>query len=71
MEGADEVLALRFIHPGLAANGAVDLRNHCGRDLHAGKATIKDGGHKAGEISDHSSSESDHEAAAIVVLFDQ
>ena len=47
VEGADQVLALGGVDPGLAADRTVDLRQKRGRQLHEAHAPAQDGGGKA------------------------
>ena len=60
MEGADQVLALRRVDAGLAADGGVDLRQQRGRHLHEGHAAAHDAGGEARQIADHAAAERDH-----------
>ena len=46
-EGADEVLALGQVHPGLAADGRVDLGEQRGGDVHVRRAPVVGGGGEA------------------------
>ena len=47
-EGADQVLALRQVHAGLAADGGVDHPEQRGRHVHHGDAAVVGGGGEAG-----------------------
>ena len=71
MEGADEVLALRVVHPGFAADGGIDLRQEGGRDLQAGDATLVTGGGESGNVANDAATEGDDEAVAVVARFNQ
>jgi hypothetical protein len=53
MEGADQILAVAGVDPGLAANRAVDLGQQRGRDLNVVDATQGDRGGQPGKIADH------------------
>ncbi len=65
MESADEVLALRGIDAGLAADRGIDLRQQRGRDLHKAHPAPQDCRGKAGEIADNATAEGDDEIAAL------
>ena len=71
MEGAEQILALRRIDPGLAADGGIDLRQQRGRHLHEIDAAAQDRGGKAGEIADHAAAERDDEIVALDFRRDQ
>ena len=71
MEGADQVLALRRVDAGLAADGGVDLRQQRGRHLHEADAATHDARRKAGEIADHAAAERDDEIAALEAHLEQ
>ena len=60
MEGADQVLALRQVDRGLAADRGVDHRQQCRRQLHAVDAAHPAGRGEAGQIADHATAERDH-----------
>ncbi len=65
VEDADQVLALRRIDAGLAADRAVDLGEKRRRDLHKAHATAQDARGKSGEVADHAAAEGDDEIAAL------
>ena len=71
MEDADQVLALRRVDAGLAADGAVDLSEQRGRDLHEADAAAQDAGGKAREIADHAAAERHDEIAALEADLEQ
>ena len=64
MEGADQVLAVRGVDRGLAADRGIDLRQQRGRHLHVVDAAAHGRGGKAGQIADHAAAERDHQVAA-------
>ena len=57
MEGADQVLALRGVDAGLAADRGVDLGEQRGRQLHHAHAAPQDAGGKAGQVADHAAAQ--------------
>ena len=65
MEGADEVLALRRVDAGLAADRGIDLRQQRGRDLHEVHAAASDRGGKAGEVADDAAAKREDDIAAL------
>ena len=65
MEGADEVLALRRVDRGLAADRAVDLRQQRRRHLHEIDAAQQRRRGKAGDIADDAAAERDEHGAAL------
>ena len=71
MERADQVLAVRRIDAGLAADRGIDLRQQRGRHLHEIDAAPHDRRGKAGEIADHAAAERDHEIVALDARRDQ
>ena len=71
VEGADQILALRRVDAGLAADGGIDLRQQRGRHLHEIDAAAQDRGGKAGEIADHAAAERDDEIVALDLGRDQ
>ena len=68
---ADEVFALRVVHPGFAADGGIDLRQQGGWDLQAGDAALVAGGGEACDVADDAAAESDDEAVAVVTRGDE
>ena len=68
---AEQVLALRRIDPGLAADRGIDLRQQRGRHLHEIDAAAQDGGGEAGEVADHAAAERDHQIVALDLRRDQ
>ena len=62
---AEQILALRRIDPGLAADGRIDLRQQRGRHLHEIDAAAQDRRRKAGEIADHAAAERNHQIVAL------
>ena len=71
MEGADQVLALRRVDAGLAADRGIDLRQQRGRHLHEAHAAAQDAGGKAGEIADDAAAQGDDEIAALEAHLEQ
>ncbi len=71
MEGAEQVLALRRVDAGLAADRGIDLRQQRGRHLHEIDAAAHDRRRKAGEIADHAAAQRDHEIVALDLRGDQ
>ena len=65
MKRAEQVLALRRVDAGLAADGRVDLRQQRGRHLHEIDAAAQDRRGKAREIADHAAAERDHQIVAL------
>ena len=65
MEGADQVLAVRRIDAGLAADRGIDLRQQRGRHLHEVEAAPHARRGEAGEIADHAAAERDDQIAAL------
>ena len=57
VEGAEQVLALRRVDAGLAADRGIDLRQQRGRHLYEVDAAAQDGCREAGEIADHAAAE--------------
>ena len=64
VEGADQVLAVRRIDAGLAADRAIDLRQQRGRHLHEIHAAPGNRGGKAGQIADDAAAQRDDQVAA-------
>src|SRR3546814_13659182 len=71
MEGADQVLALRCVDAGLAADRAVDLGQQAGRDLHEVEAAQGDSGGKAGEVADHAAAQRHQRCRALDLAIDE
>ncbi len=71
VEGADEVLALRGVDPGLAADGTVDLRQKRGRQLHEADAPAQDSGGKAHKVADHATAKGQDHILAFHLLLQQ
>ena len=71
MEAADEVLALRRVDSGLAADGAVHLGQQGGRDLDEVDAAQKDAGREARQIADDPAAQRDQQALALDPLGEQ
>jgi hypothetical protein len=65
MEGADQVLALGRVDPGLAAHRGIHLGQERGRDLHEAHPTAHQAGRQTGKIADHATAEGHDEAAAL------
>ena len=68
---AEQILAVRRIDPGLAADRGIDLRQQRGRHLHEIDAAAQDRGGKAGEIADHAAAERDDQIVALDLRRDQ
>jgi hypothetical protein len=71
MERAEQVLALRRVDSGLAADGRVDLRQQRCRHLHEIDTAAHDRRGKAGEIADYAAAERDDEIVALDFRCDQ
>ena len=71
MKGAEQVLAMRRVDAGLAADRGIDLRQQRGRHLHEIDAAADDRCGKAGEIADHAAAERDDEIVALDLRRDQ
>src|SRR5690606_7623228 len=65
VEGADQVLALRRVDAGLAADAAVDLGEQAGGDLDEADAAAQDRGREAREVADHAATEGDETIAPL------
>ncbi len=65
MEGADQILAVRGIDRGLAADRGIDLRQQRGRHLHVIEAAPHHRRGETGEIADDAAAERDDEIAAL------
>ena len=65
MKRPDQVLAARVIHPGLAADGGIDLRQQRRRHLHEIDAALITGRRKPGHVADHAAAECDDAGIAI------
>ena len=68
MERADQVLALRQVHGGLAADGRVDLRRERGGDLYDREPPHVGGGDEAGQIADHAPTQGHHHVGPVRLL---
>ena len=71
MEGADQVLALRRVDAGLAADRGIDLGEQRGRHLHHAHAAPQDAGGEAGEIADHAAAERNDAVAPLDAELEQ
>ena len=71
MKRAEQVLALRRVDAGLAADRRIHLRQKRGRHLHEIDAATQDRRRKAGEIADHAAAERDHQIVAFDLCRDQ
>ena len=71
MKRAEQVLALRRVDAGLAADRGIDLRQQRGRHLHEIDAAAQDRRGKAREIADHAAAERDHQIVALDLGRDQ
>ncbi len=71
MKRADQILALRGVDAGLAADRGVHLRQQRRRHLHEVEAAPHAGGGKAGKIADHAAAERDDQIAALDLRGDQ
>ncbi len=65
MEGADQILALLGVDPGLAADRRIDLGQQGGRHLHDADSAPQDAGGEAGQVSHHAAAEGDDAVAAL------
>ena len=68
VKGADQVLALRGVDPGLAADRAVNLRQQRRRDLHEPHPAPQHGGGKAHQIAHHPAAKGHHDIAPLDLL---
>ena len=64
MEGADVVLGLGQVHPGLAAIGRVDLGHQRGRHLGEADPALVGGRAEPGQVADHAAAERDDDVLA-------
>ena len=71
MKRAEQILSLRRVDPGLAADRGIDLRQKRGRHLHEIDAAAQDRGRESGEIADHAAAERDHQIVALDLRRDQ
>ena len=69
MKDADEVLALRRIDAGLAADGAIDLSQERRRDLHEADAATEDARREARKVANDAAAERHDEVAAFEAKF--
>jgi hypothetical protein len=65
MKRADEILAVRGIDCGFAADGRVDLRKQRGGNLHIIETAPHEGSGKTGEIADDPAAERHHDIGAL------
>jgi hypothetical protein len=56
-ERPDEVLALREVHPRLAADGGVDHPQQCRRHVHDGDPPVVHRGREPGDVGDHTAAD--------------
>ena len=71
MKRAEQVLALRRVDAGLAADRGIDLGQKRSRHLHEIDAAAQDRRRKAGEIADHPAAERNHQIVALDLRRDQ
>ena len=71
IERADQVLAERVIDPDLAPDGAVDLCQERGRDVHQCNAAQIGGSGESGHVADDAPSEGDERGGAVGLGLDQ
>ena len=71
MEGADQVLALLGVDPGLAADRRIDLGEERGRHLHDADAAPQDARGEAGQVADHAAAKGDDAVAALDAELEQ
>ena len=71
MKRAEQVLAVRRVDAGLAADGGVHLRQQRRRYLHEIDAATDDRGGEAGEIADHAAAERHDQIVALDLRGDQ
>ena len=71
MKGADQVLALRQVDAGLAADRGIHLREQARRHLHEAHAAAQNRGGKAGEVAHHAAAEGNHDVAALHAELEQ
>jgi hypothetical protein len=65
VEGADQVLAVRRVDAGLAADRGIDLRQQGGGDLHEAHAAAHGRRREARQVPDDAAAERHHEVAAL------
>ena len=65
MEGADQVLALKRIDAGFAADRGVNLRQQRRRHLHKVEAASHARGSEPGKVPDHATTERQHKIAPL------
>jgi len=71
VEGANQVLTFGKVHGDLATNTGIGLRQECRGELHEGKATQIDGGHKASQITDDAAPQGEDNGSAIATALCQ
>jgi hypothetical protein len=71
VEGADQVLAARVVHPGLAADRGVDHREQRRRQLHDRDAALVRGCRESRDVADHAAAEREHHAVPVEARGDQ
>ena len=71
VERADQVLAVRRVDAGLAADAGIDLRQERGGNLNEAHAAAQRGGAKAGQVADHPAAEGDDDVAPFDARLDQ
>ena len=67
-ERTDEVLALREVDGGLAADGRIDHAEQRGGDVHHRRAAVPAGGGEPGHVGDEASADADHHVVASETL---
>jgi hypothetical protein len=65
VKGTDEVLAVGQVDAGLAADAAVDLREHGGGHERPGQAAEQGGGDESGDVADDAAAERDDGGVAV------
>ena len=66
MEGTDQVLALRRVDAGFAADRGIDLGDDGGGDLDEGKSAVENGGYEASQIAHDAAAERDDDGFPVM-----
>jgi hypothetical protein len=71
VEGTDQVLPFRQVHACFTANGAIDLRHHCGRHVHQPYAAKIARRNESADVADDASAHGNDHGAAVSAGADQ
>ena len=71
VERPDEVLAVRRVDAGLAADARIHLRKKSGGNLHEADAAAQRGGAEAGQVADHPAAKRNNDVASFDARLDQ